>query len=49
MVEHVSRLLRCPDAHARLGSEGRSRADRFSTARVAEEYSARLIELGERR
>ena len=49
MTEHVLRLLRCPDLRARLGNEGRQRADTFSTARVAAEYSARLIELCERR
>ena len=35
MTEHVLRLLRCPDSRQRLGSEGRQRADAFSTARVA--------------
>ena len=47
MTEHVLRLLRCPDVRERLGREGRRRADRFSTARVAHEYSARLVELFE--
>jgi hypothetical protein len=49
MTEHVSRLLRCPELRERLGSEGRRRADRFWTARVAEQYSDRLIELAEGR
>ena len=49
MTDHVLRLLRCPELRARLGDEGRRRADRFSTARVASEYSARLVELCERR
>jgi glycosyltransferase involved in cell wall biosynthesis len=49
MTEHVLRLLRCPELRERLGSEGRRRADRFSTARVAEQYSDRLIELAEGR
>ena len=45
MTEHVLRLLSCPDSRKRLGSEGRRRADAFSTARVADEYSDRLVEL----
>jgi glycosyltransferase involved in cell wall biosynthesis len=49
MTDHVLRLLRCPELRARLGDEGRRRADRFSTARVASEYSARLVELCEHR
>jgi glycosyltransferase involved in cell wall biosynthesis len=49
MTEHVLRLVRCPDLRARMGNEGRQRADTFSTARVAEEYSDRLIELAKRR
>jgi glycosyltransferase involved in cell wall biosynthesis len=49
MTEHVLRLLGCPDSRQRLGSEGRQRADAFSTARVADEYSDRLVELLERR
>jgi glycosyltransferase involved in cell wall biosynthesis len=49
MTEHVVRLLRCPDGRKRLGSEGRRRADVFSTTRVADEYSDRLVELLDRR
>jgi len=49
MTEHVLRLVRCPDLRARMGNEGRQRADTFSTARVAEEYSDRLIDLAKRR
>ena len=49
MTEGVSRLLRDPELRQRLGREGRRRADRFSTARVAEKYSDRLVELGKRR
>jgi glycosyltransferase involved in cell wall biosynthesis len=45
MTEYVLRLLQSPDRRARLGTEGRARADRFSIARVAEAYSNRLIEL----
>jgi glycosyltransferase involved in cell wall biosynthesis len=45
MTEHVLRLLQCPDRRQQLGAAGRARADRFSTARVAEEYSARLADL----
>jgi glycosyltransferase involved in cell wall biosynthesis len=49
MTEHVLRLLSCPDSRQRLGSEGRRRADAFSTARVADQYSDRLVELLGRR
>jgi glycosyltransferase involved in cell wall biosynthesis len=49
MAEQVALLLKCPDYRHRLGAEGRRRADLLSTTRVAEEYSARLIELRERR
>jgi glycosyltransferase involved in cell wall biosynthesis len=49
MAEHVLLLLQCPDRRDRLGREGRRRADRFSTTRVADEYSARLTELYEHR
>src|SRR5262245_17407961 len=45
MTEQVLRLLQCPERREQLGAVGRARADRFSTARVAEEYSARLSEL----
>jgi glycosyltransferase involved in cell wall biosynthesis len=49
MAEHVLVLLGCPDRRDGLGREGRRRADRFSTTRVANDYSTRLIELHERR
>lgn len=49
MAEQVALLLQCPDYRHRLGAEGRRRADSRSTTRVADEYSARLIELYERR
>jgi glycosyltransferase involved in cell wall biosynthesis len=49
MTEQVLTLLRCPDLRERLGTEGRRSADRFSTARVADQYSARLVTLRERR
>jgi glycosyltransferase involved in cell wall biosynthesis len=49
MAEQVLLLLRSPDRRDRLGREGRRRAERFSTTRVADEYSARLIELCMRR
>ena len=45
MTEQVLRLLQCPERREQLGAAGRAGADRFSTARVAEEYSARLTEL----
>jgi glycosyltransferase involved in cell wall biosynthesis len=45
MTEQVLRLLRSPDRRERLGAQGRARADRFSTAHVAEQYSTRLTEL----
>jgi glycosyltransferase involved in cell wall biosynthesis len=47
MTEQVVRLLERPDLREQLGSEARRHADRFSTARVADEYSARLVELFE--
>jgi glycosyltransferase involved in cell wall biosynthesis len=49
MAEQVLLLLRCPDRRNRLGRQGRRRADMFSTARVAGDYSTRLIDLYERR
>jgi hypothetical protein len=45
MTKHVLQLLQEPDIRERLGTEGRRRADTFSTARVADEYSTRLVEL----
>jgi glycosyltransferase involved in cell wall biosynthesis len=45
MAEHVLDLLRHHERRERFGAEGRRRADTFSTARVADEYSARLTEL----
>jgi glycosyltransferase involved in cell wall biosynthesis len=45
MTKHVLRLLEDPHVRERLGTEGRRRADTFSTARVADDYSARLVEL----
>jgi glycosyltransferase involved in cell wall biosynthesis len=49
MAEHVAVLLQDPGYRHRLGSEGRRRADALSTTRVADDYSARLIDLYERR
>jgi glycosyltransferase involved in cell wall biosynthesis len=49
MAAQVLRLLQSPDCREQLGSEGRRRADTFSTARVADEYSASLRELYDRR
>jgi glycosyltransferase involved in cell wall biosynthesis len=45
MTEQVLHLLQYPDRRELLGAAGRARADRFSTARVAEQYSTRLTEL----
>ena len=49
MADEVLRLLRCPERRERLGGDGRRRADAFSTDRVADEYSARLDDLYDRR
>lgn len=49
MAEQVLHLLRCPDRRDRLGREGKRRAETFSMTRVADAYSARLIELHEGR
>jgi glycosyltransferase involved in cell wall biosynthesis len=49
MAEQTARLLELPDLRHRFGDEARGAAERFSTSRSAEKYSARLTDLQERR